>query len=112
MTAFGFRNDLSRLRQPSPGAVLDALDSTAPGFSTQGRGDADGNTLSFLRPECQKILTNVMLYQAGLEASDASVKAIARQVCTGNQILSTKLIYEVCCFSRSDYYWNLRVLID
>jgi hypothetical protein len=51
--------------------------------------------LEGLSDTCIECLTNIFLIQAGLDASDVSTKAIARRLCTKNELISITLCRQV-----------------
>jgi membrane-bound acyltransferase YfiQ involved in biofilm formation len=65
--------------------------------------------LGQLSDTCLECLSNIYLYQHGLDAADIATKAIARRVCTNNESVSILLARQ--CLTRLsqlsvDYAWT------
>jgi hypothetical protein len=80
--AFGFRNDLTRRGTAS---------------SSEGEDETVAVPISQLplSDSCRLCLCAIPLYEAGLEASEASAKAIARRVCSGDEEISILMVRQV-----------------
>eukprot|EP01038_Epipyxis_sp_PR26KG_P004500 gene4500-6357_t len=97
--AFGFRNDLSRAR---PVGNTNQDNNGANG--AQGIGSEENKTPEQLPSEslstnqlsisddCRSCLSNISLYEIGMNASEASTRAIAQRVCYKDENISAKFI--------------------
>ena len=96
MSAFGFRNDLSRVTAAAPAVASDGSTTSLTSLSAEESVVAD-RVSRYLPENCRFCLSNIYFYMSGYDASEASVKAIAKRFVIMNEQLSMSLLQQVCC---------------